>query len=127
MSNGQTNVSSRNVTNRQFPPAQASTIHVGSQDSILQQTAQVLIRDNTTKNKFAHLQDIELADSNHRNEELQNQFTRWSQFHVVIFHWHDKGPVASFTILGRVQFPAKERSHDFQVLVIPHDMLNMFY
>ena len=41
----QTNVNSGNATNRQYPPAQASTFYVGSQDSILMQTAQVLIRD----------------------------------------------------------------------------------
>ena len=45
MANRQTNVNSGNATSRQFPPAQASTFHVGSQDSILLQTAQVLIRD----------------------------------------------------------------------------------
>ena len=48
MANRQTNVNVRNsgnTTNRQYPPAQASTFYVGSQDSILMQTAQVLIRD----------------------------------------------------------------------------------
>ena len=48
MANRQTNVNVRNsgnATNRQYPPAQASTFYVGSQDSILMQTAQVLIRD----------------------------------------------------------------------------------
>ena len=42
--NDQTNVNRGNATNRQYPPAQASTFHVGSQDLILLQTAQVLIR-----------------------------------------------------------------------------------
>ena len=44
-SNGQINVNSGNATNRKYAPAQASTFHMGSQDSILLQAAQVLIRD----------------------------------------------------------------------------------
>ena len=34
MANRQTNVNGGNATNRQYPPAQANTFHVGSQDSI---------------------------------------------------------------------------------------------
>ena len=44
MANRQINVNSGNTTNRQHPSAHASTLHVGSQDSILLQTAQALIR-----------------------------------------------------------------------------------
>ena len=45
MANRQTNVNSGNTTNRQHPSAHASTLPEGSQDSILLQTAQALIRD----------------------------------------------------------------------------------
>ena len=45
MANRQTNVISGNTTNRQYPSAHASTLHVRSQDSILLQTAQALLRD----------------------------------------------------------------------------------
>ena len=178
MSNGQTNVNRGNATNRQYPPAQASTFHVGSQDLILLQTAQVLIRDtdadvstgtrarvifdsgsqksyitqhvrdqlilpstgkeslliktygndvtsqptecekvkvsigsqqiNTAQNQFAHLQDIELADSNHGNEELQIDLLigadfMWSFFTGVTKRAeNNEGPVARCTILGWV-------------------------
>ncbi|XP_044164876.1 uncharacterized protein LOC122948842 [Acropora millepora] len=201
MPNDQTNVNRGNATNRQYPPAQASTFHVGSQDLILLQTAQVLIRDkdadvstgtrarvifdsgsqksyitqhardhlilpstgkeslliktfgndvtsqptecekvrvsvgninklssreievfvvpticspigsqqiNTAQNQFAHLQDIELADSNHGNEELQIDLLigadfMWSFFTGVTKRAeNNEGPVASCTILGWV-------------------------
>ena len=63
---------------------------------------------NTAKNQFAHLQDIELADSNHGNEELQIDLLigadfMWSFFTGVTKRAeNDEGPVASCTILGWV-------------------------
>ena len=63
---------------------------------------------NIDKNQFAHLQDIELADSNHRNEELQIDLLigadfMWSFFTGVTKRAENKeGPVASCTILGWV-------------------------
>lgn len=39
---------------------------------------------NTARNQCAHLQDIELADSNHGNEEFQIDLLIGSRFHVVI-------------------------------------------
>ena len=63
---------------------------------------------NTAKNQFAHLQDIELADSNHGNEELQIDLLiganfMWSFFTGVTKRAeNNEGPVASCTILGWV-------------------------
>ena len=61
---------------------------------------------NTGNNQFAHLQDIELADSNHGNEELQIDLLikadfMWSFFTGVTKRAeNDEGPVASCTIFG---------------------------
>ena len=46
--NGQNNSDNGNATNRQPPPVQASTFHVGSQDSVLPQTALALIQNGST-------------------------------------------------------------------------------
>ena len=59
---------------------------------------------NTAKNQFAHLQDIELADSNHGNEELQIDLLigadfMWSFFTSMTKRAeNDEGPVAKCTI-----------------------------
>ena len=63
---------------------------------------------NNAKNQCAHLQDIELANSSHRNEELQIDLLigadfMWSFFTGVTKRAeNNEGPVASCTILGWV-------------------------